>query len=200
MNGYKAFVMYVALKAHFTNPKYNYFKNRGQTTANFDSFSKRSDKYYFEKLAEKYPTKERCLGFLVCNLLLDKDFYIGDFRNRLTEKKYKEWVGRLDSLLYIFETDLRKVQNESEQTDTTFRNFFRIKSGHTTSRFLEMTLEGVTTLETYVLVDNLLGLTEYYDGKIIDPLYEDFAFKVKKYSPFIQLDRARFAQLFNKFI
>ena len=200
MNGYKVYILYLALKTHFTNPQYEFFKNRGQIKATYDSFNKRNDKYFFEKLAEFYPTKKRCLGFIVSNLLVDKGFYVGDFRSRFHEKNYQEWLGRIESLLYIFEQDLRKIKNETEENGGTFRNIFKIEPGNTTSRFVEMTLEGVTTLETYVIVDNILGLTGYYDGKIIDPLYDEFAFKVKKYSPFIQLDRAKFAQLFKKFI
>lgn len=200
MNGYKAYMMYLALKTHFTKPDYDYFKFNGQLQAGFDSFEKRNDKYFFEKLAKKYPTKPRCLGFILSNLLLDKGFYIGDFENRKMEKNYQEWLGKIESLGYCFDNDLRKIKNETDNNGETFRNFFRIEPGQTTATFLERTLEGVVGLETYVIVDNLLGLAEYYDGKILDPLYEQFAFKVEKYRPFIQLDRARFAQLFEVYI
>ena len=137
---------------------------------------------------------------LTCTMLVDKAFYIGDFRNTFNEKIYQEWLGKIQSLLYIFEEDIRKVCKESEKKDETFRDIFRIDFGKTTSRFLEMTLEGTVNLETFIIVDNILGLTEYYDGKILDPLYEEFAFKVKKYRPFIQLDRAKFAHLFGQYI
>jgi len=200
MNGFKAYLLYLSLKTHFNHPDYDYFKFQGKSPATFDTFEKRNDKYFFEKIATIYPNKERLLGFYVSNLLINKNFYIGDYCSRLCEKKYQEWVGRIQSLLYCFEQDLRKLEKEAEEKDITFRDIFRIDSGESASRFLEMTLEGVITLETYILVDNILGLTDYYDGKIIDPLYEEFAFKVKKYSPFIQLDRAKFVQLFEKFI
>lgn len=200
MNGYKAYLLYVALKTHFTKSEYDFFKNKGQINASYDSFSARNDKYFFEKLAELYPTRERCLGFILCNLLIDKNFYVGDFRSRYHEKNYQEWLGRITSLVYIFEQDLRKMKDDIDKIDETFRNIFRIETGKSTSRFVEMTLEGVVSLETYILVDNILGLTEYYDGKVSDPLYEDFAFKVRKYSPFIQLDRAKFSQIFESFI
>lgn len=200
MSGYKAYSMYLSLRTHFTKPEYDFFRYGGKVNASFESFQKRNDKYFFEKLAEIYPTKKRLIGFLLSNILVDKNFYIGDFRSNFSEKNYQEWLGRIESLGYCFEQDMRKVKEESVKMDTSFRSIFKIKPGKITSRFLEMTLEGVISLETYVIVDNILGLSEYYDGKVIDPLYEDFAFKVKKYRPFIQLDRAKFAQMFERLI
>lgn len=200
MNGFQAFTTYLAVKTHFTKKGYDFFKFKGQVTASYDHYQNRNDKYFFEKLAEFYPTKERLLGFLLSNILEDCNFYVGDFRSTFCEKKYQEWLGRIESLMYIFEQDLRKVEEESKKLDVSFRNIFKIQPGKITSRFLEMTLEGIVTLETYVIVDNILGLTDYYDGKILDPLYDEFSFTVKKYSPFIKLDRARFAKTFKSFI
>lgn len=200
MNGYKAFLMYLALKAHLAKPEYDFFRYNGRVSANYDTFEKRDDKYFFISLAKKYPTKERLLGFLLSNMLVDRSFYVRDFKSGIHEKIYQEWLGRIESLGYIFEQDMQKVKLESEKTGESFRNIFKVTSGKITSRFLEMSLEGVVSLEAYVIADSILGLEQYYDGKVGDPLYTPFAFKAKKYSPFLQLDRARFTKIIEQFI
>lgn len=200
MNGYKTYILYLALKAHFTRADYDFFKYGGRVSSNVDSFEARKDKYLFEKATKYYPTKVRMLGFLLSNFLENINFYIGDFQSLKCEKIYQEWLGKTQSLRYSFEQDLQKVKEESEKRCVTFRKMFRLTSGEMSSPFLEMTLNRNVNIETYIIVNRLLGLGEYYDGKIIDPLYDEFSFKVKKYNPFIQLDRAVFAQTFKRFI
>ena len=43
---------YVAIKRHFTDERYDFFKYKGRIKASEATFLKRKDKYYFEKLAK----------------------------------------------------------------------------------------------------------------------------------------------------
>ena len=53
MTGYEAFTIYNALKLHFTNEKYDYFKYKAKSRVTIDSFERRKDKYYFYKLSRQ---------------------------------------------------------------------------------------------------------------------------------------------------
>ena len=54
MTGYEVYKMYLALKQHFTNDKYDYRKYRGRVNASEKAFEERRDRYFFKKLATKY--------------------------------------------------------------------------------------------------------------------------------------------------
>ena len=57
--GYNAYKTYVALKNHFTSDSYDYFKYKGRVRVKEESFLKRKDKFYFEKIEKKYLTFEK---------------------------------------------------------------------------------------------------------------------------------------------
>ena len=52
--GYNAYKTYVALKNHFTSDSYDYFKYKGKARVKEETFLKRKDKFFFEKIEKKY--------------------------------------------------------------------------------------------------------------------------------------------------
>jgi len=51
---YQVYCEYLALKSHFSNRKYDYFKYNKKVRASLQSFYKRKDRYFFEKTSRKY--------------------------------------------------------------------------------------------------------------------------------------------------
>ena len=51
-NGYGAFILFLAIRTHFTNEKYDYFQMNGRLRANKESFNRRHDKHFFDKIAK----------------------------------------------------------------------------------------------------------------------------------------------------
>ena len=49
---------YLAYKNHFTKEKYDYQRYGGKSRAKIDSFYKRKDRYFFEKMSRKYKDPE----------------------------------------------------------------------------------------------------------------------------------------------
>ena len=47
MTGFECYKTYLALKHHFTNQSYDYFKYNGKTKANEQTFKTRKDRYFF---------------------------------------------------------------------------------------------------------------------------------------------------------
>ena len=66
---------------HFTSPEYNYFKYAGKIRTSKESFNKRKDRYFFEKLSRKKTEKE-VVEFFVSNFIESSD-------------QSKMWVGEL---------------------------------------------------------------------------------------------------------
>ena len=83
MTPFQVFSEYLAIKSHFCNPKYDYFKYNKKVRATLTSFNKRSDKYWFEKTSRKYNDKE-VVDFLVSNFVAadnPQNLWIGSLIN-----------------------------------------------------------------------------------------------------------------------
>ena len=59
---------YLALKNHFTKDSYDYHKYQGKSRASLQSFYKRKDRYWFEKLSRQKEDKE-VIDFFVANFV-----------------------------------------------------------------------------------------------------------------------------------
>ena len=81
MEPFQVFCEYLALKSHFSNPKYDYFKYNKKVRASLESYHKRRDRYFFEKTSRKYKDKE-IVDFFVSN------FIASDTSNNI-------WIGKL---------------------------------------------------------------------------------------------------------
>ena len=105
MTPFDAYKTYLALKNHFTKPNYDYIKYAGKTRASIESFNKRKDKYWYEKLARQ-KSDEQVKNFFIANFVEADDpsvLWIGNII-RGGEVYYKEWEKRQQSLKYIFKS------------------------------------------------------------------------------------------------
>ena len=58
MMPFETYKTYLAMKQHFTKDKYDYHKYCGRSRASLNSFYKRKDRYFFEKMSRARPDKE----------------------------------------------------------------------------------------------------------------------------------------------
>ena len=108
MTGYEAFSLYNSLKLHFTSKSYDYFKYNGKSNLKYDSFVKRNDKIFFQKLAKH----EDVINFLIANFSINNKLWIKNLAySEESENIYKQWLKRQNSLSYIFKQDLSKLDD-----------------------------------------------------------------------------------------
>src|ERR1043165_446489 len=104
-SAFETYEIYVSIKAHFTDKKYDYHKFRGKVKTSVDSFERRRDKFFFEKLGKKYP-KAQLVNFFVANFIRNPYLWIGDFvMDEIAEENYIQWRKRTESLTYQFTED-----------------------------------------------------------------------------------------------
>ena len=72
--GFNAYKIYLALKSHFTSD-YDYFKYHGKMRVKEESFLKRRDKFFFEKIERRY--KKELVPFFVSNLIKEDNAWSG---------------------------------------------------------------------------------------------------------------------------
>ena len=185
---------YLSLKNHFTNPKYDFFKYGAKTRASMASFNKRKDKYWFEKTSRKYSDKE-VVDFLVSNFVSTdnpQNLWIGEIINS-GERNYAEWMKRQQSLTYLFKEQSNELFSENE-----LETLFNCTKGHPV--LLKRFLSGSISLETFVIYDKIFHFSKNFDKKLDDPVWETVSLKIKKYSPFINIDVFNYKKILKEII
>ena len=194
MMPFDAYRQYLSLKNHFTKDKYDYHKYCGKSRATVQSFYKRKDRFWFEKLARNKDDKE-VVEFFISNFITCTDpskLWIGELM-REGEDRYTSWKKRTQSLSYTFKQEL-----ESILTDQNFDSIFSSKKGH--PPLLKKYLSGQTSIETMVILDMILGYRKEFDNRIQDPVWETVSMRIKKYSSFLNIDVPRYKNILKEVV
>ena len=191
---FETYQHYLSLKNHFTNPKYDFFKYGAKTRASVTSFNKRKDKYWFEKTSRKYSDKE-VVDFLVSNFTATdnpQNLWIGEIINS-GERNYAEWMKRQQSLTYLFKEQSNELFSENE-----LESVFDCSKGHPT--VLKKFLSGTISLETLVIYNKIFLFGSNFDKQLLDPVWETVSLKLKKYSPFLNIDVFQYKKILRTII
>jgi len=192
-SGFAAFALWNALKLHFTSNSYNYFKYHGKTNVSKNSFMARKDKFTFYRLSRKFELEE-LKYYMIANFLKDNGNWVGDMAGPEAEEHYKKWQKINQSLTYTFENDimflLDKVENPNEMLEVKNNSF---------PKLMLFVMEGSVTLETLVILNDILNFFPMWDKTIYDDLvYPNFKLKCEKYTPFLQYDKSKFKNILKQ--
>ena len=189
-----AYRCYLALKNHFTKDHYDYIKYRGKTRASNAAFYKRKDRFWFEKFARQKNDKE-IEEFFVSNFIYSTDpstVWIGEMIKE-GEGRYQEWQKKVQSLTYVFKEETESVFENKKVDD-----MFDCSKGH--PPILKSYLGGDISLESMVIYDRILGYGKDFDKRLKDPVWETVSRKIKKYSPFLNIDVSRYKKILKEVI
>jgi len=169
---------YLALKSHFSNKSYDYFKYNGNVKASKNSFETRRDKYFFYKLSKQKNVEE----FLLANFVDgDKDFWIGNLRDDKVAEVYQQYKKRQQSLSYTFKSDLGKMKESFDD------NIIVPPNEH--PYLLRLFLRKDICIETLTILDLLCNIYKYWDKELDgDVVWPDIKQKSLKYRPFMSVD------------
>jgi len=194
MMPFDAYKCYLAMKNHFTKDKYDYLKYHGKVRATHQAFYKRKDRFWFEKFARNKNDKE-IEEFFVSNFIYSSNpetMWIGEMIKE-GEGRYTEWKKKVQSLSYIF-----KEESESLFTNNKFDDVFDCSKGHPI--VLKKFLGGSLSIESMVIYDRILGYGKDFDKKLKDPVWETVSRRVKKYSPFLNIDVFRYKKILKEVV
>jgi len=195
MMPFDCYKIYLALKNHFTRDSYDYHKYSGKTRATVDAFYKRKDRFWFEKMCRRKTEKE-VEDFFVANFVSCSDpqtLWIGDLMKN-GDNNYNEWKRRVQSLSYLF-----KEEVESHISGNNFDTMFFIKGGRH-PKLLKEHLQGHLSLETMLILDKILGYKNNFDKKLDDPVWKVTSTRMKKYSPFLNIDVFHYKKILKDII
>jgi len=194
MMPYDAYREYLALKNHFTKDSYDYFKYCGKSRATVQSFYKRKDRFWFEKVARQ-KTDQEVVEFFVSNFITCTDpskLWIGEMIQE-GDRRYEDWKKKNQSLSYVFIQETQSLFEEHK-----FEEVFNCSKGH--PPVLKKFLIGNISLETLVIYDRIFLFGKNFDKKLKDPVWESVSMKMKKYSPFLHIDVQRYKSILKEII
>ena len=171
------YLMYCALKAHFGNKNYDYFKYEGKTRVSRDSFYKRKDRIFFTKLSKKYTKHEDIRDYLVSNFIIEREGYVAKF----TDKNYEDWTIRQYDFFTTFIMEMKPLVKN-------FEPLFEVKD-NTHPKLLQEYLGRRVSLETLIVLEKLLGFVKKWDKKMgEDFIWSDVRKLIKNYQGFLTID------------
>ena len=196
MMPFECYKTYIALKTHFTKgDKYDFIQHRTQRIrakevsfygkglkGDEDYRPGRKDRFWFERMVRLYPDKD-IVNFFVSNFVAGSDpqqVYMATIV-KSGEKTFNEWQKKIQSLSYIFKNESIDLFEGKK-----FDDLFDCSKGH--PPLLKSHLAGKTSLESMVIYDRILGYRNNFDKKLDDVVWKSISMKIKKYSPFLNID------------
>ena len=186
---------YLGLKNHFTKEKYDYHRYGGKSRASLESFYKRKDRFFFEKLSRQKDDSE-VIEFFVSNFVSCDDpqsLWIGEIV-RNGEQNYTDWKKRLQSLSYTFKSEVENVFSGKN-----FDEMFKIE-GTRHPQLIKEHLGKNLSLESLVILNKILGFKKQFDSKLDDPVWKFLSMRIDKYDSFIHIDVFKFRSILKEVI
>jgi hypothetical protein len=193
LDPFQSYQTYLALKNHFVNKKYNYFTYNGKVKANIQSFYKRKDRFYFEKMSRQ-KSDEEIINFFVSNFASCDDpqsLWMGQIVKE-GEEIYKNWMRKTQSLSYHFKEEVSSIFNSKNFDEM----FFIEQNKH--PKILKSHLQKKVSLETLVILNLILDYKPQFDKKLNDPVWEFTSMRIEKYTPFIHIDTNKFTKILKE--
>ena len=189
MHAVDVYLMYCALKAHFSKSDYNYFKYEGKTRIKRDSFFKRKDRFFFVRLSKKYTEHEDIKNYLIANFIKEPTGYVAQFYDKI----YEEWLYKKQNFYTIFTDEMRPLVNQ-------FQPLFEVKST-THPKLLQEYLGQRISLETLIILNELVSYVDNWDKKMTeDFIWKDLKKLMNNYKGFLTIDTKRYRILLLKLI
>jgi hypothetical protein len=194
MTAFDVYKTYLALKNHFSKPNYDYIKYAGKTKASLDAFNKRKDKYWYEKLSRQ-KTDEEIRNFFISNFIQVDDpgrLWIGEL-SRNGETTYKDWLKRQQSLKYIFKEECENLLEGCKLDQL-------LDCSRQHPIILKKYLSNQITSETLVIFEKVFDYCKNFDKVLLDPVWETVSLKIKKYSPFLNIEVKEYKSILRTII
>jgi hypothetical protein len=169
------------LRLHFTRPDFDITKSRKGVKVSREAFLKRKDLFALRKIADT-KTKTEIIDFLVANFVSGNQW--GGVFDTEANEVYAEWQTRMQKLGYTFKQDIQTLYadgNPLEVIDGQHPKILKLYLGK------KISLESIAILAKIGILEN-----NDYSSLSNDFIWNDFAHLVKKYKPFVKIDKGHY--------
>ena len=172
------YIMYCAMKAHFSRKDYDFNKYGGKTKVSRDSFFKRKDRHFFVKLSRKYNNTIEIKNYYISNFIKDKRGYIANF----SDDNYKSWLLKRSGFFEQFVIELSPYIKE-------FQPLFEVE-GNNHPKLLKEFLGSRVSLETMIVLDELVEYGKNWDKLLEgDIIWIDLKKLMENYKGFLTINK-----------
>jgi len=174
------YLMYCAMKAHFSKNDYDFFTYKGKSRVPRNSFYKRKDRGFFVKLSRKY-SEEDLKNYLVANFIIDRRGYIANFSN----ENYEQWKEKRNNFYNMFTDEIRPLVKN-------FNPLFEVKNSEHPILLKEYLGKRVS-LETLIILDDLVNFSKTWDNRMAeDYIWFDLKKLMNNYKRFLTIDKNQY--------
>lgn len=180
-----AYLLYTAVSLHFDSDSYDAFRYNFRTSAKPASFNLRKDRFFFAKLAKKYPSRSEFQDFLVANFsVADSKLWSGRLVEDTAERNFTEWKRKMEAWSYNFKEDVDRIATFSEEKKIPFNAIFTsIDGAH--PPVVALQTQGKISLETLTAMDLIMGFMA--EAKVTETIFwPNYSKKVHKYRAFLR--------------
>ena len=175
------YLMYCAMKAHFSKGDYDFVDYKGKTKIKRESFYKRKDRNFFVRLSRKYKVEEEIKNYFVSNFIKDKKGYIANFSDEI----YNSWKLKRQGFFDMFELEMKPLVEA-------FEDLFVVENGQH-PKIMKEFLGSRISLETLIIMDELVGFdTQWNDAMKDDIIWLDLRNLMDNYERFLTIDREQY--------
>lgn len=185
LSAFDTYCLYLALKNHFTQKSYDFFKYNGKTSANKESFMTRRDRFQFQKISRLYSDDEM-QDMFVANFLKDKT-WVGDMLDDEARGNFMDYRRRRQSLSYNFTNDLDFLLSK-ETPDKLFRS-----TDNALAPVLTYIIREDISIETAVILDYFIGFSKNFDS-----LFDKYRLRIQKYASFVEFDKNKMKSILKE--
>jgi len=190
---FRAWKTYHGMYLHFTG-SYDYFKYFGNAPwGTIASMEKYFAKYehqtgfswqrgFFTSLGKKM-TKEHDLIYYYLSQLTRGKNYPSEF----LDDYYDEYRIKMESFSLHLQRNMKVVVEYMKEYDLKFNELFEC-DGINHPPILKLLLGEDISLETFTVLDIILGFTKIVDKKLIDPIWRDQKTLCYNYKPFLEVN------------
>ena len=190
---FRAWKTYHGMYLHFTG-SYDYFKYFGNAPwGTIVSMEKYFAKYehqtgfswqrgFFTSLGKKM-TKEHDLIYYYLSQLTRGKNYPSEF----LDDYYDEYRIKMESFTLHLQRNMKVIVEYMKEYDMKFNELFEC-DGINHPPILKLLLGEDISLETFTVLDIILGFTKIVDKKLIDPIWRDQKTLCYNYKPFLEVN------------
>ena len=190
---FRAWKTYHGMYLHFTG-SYDYFKYFGNapwgTIASMEKYFAKFEhqtgfswqRGFFTSLGKKM-TKEHDLIYYYLSQLTRGKNYPSEF----LDDYYDEYRIKMESFSLHLQRNMKVVVEYMKEYDLKFNELFEC-DGINHPPILKLLLGEDISLETFTVLDIILGFTKILDKKLIDPIWRDQKTLCYNYKPFLEVN------------
>ena len=192
---FKAWVVYQGLNAHFTRTKdYDYFKYNGK--GNWNSIESMENSFLKLEKNGNFSLQRKIfkdIGKTFTDRAALVFFYLSQFTNGIEYPSqfdtdlYEEYIGRMNNFDFHIQQDIGEILKCMKEYDKSFDEIF-ITNSMNHPYILKLSLSNRISLETFAVLDMVLGFIPEVDKYLKDPIWKDHKKLVLNYKPFLEVD------------